>query len=343
MRFLFDAQQRGFAESVRTMLSRECAAATVRAEWEGGPRSRRRWQKLADAGLCGLLVDEGHGGTGSNEVDAVLALEETGRFALPDPLVETALVAAPLLAAVAPTAARERWLHAIAAGQARVAVLLEASGRYCVDADQADLLVLQHGDSIHAVEPAAVSMTLQPSLDAGRGRFSLHWTPSAASELASGPQAVGAVDAGFDRGAFATSAQLLGLATRMIDMAADYARTREQFGRPIGGFQAVKHLLADALLAVEFARPVVYRAAWSLAYDAPDRERDVSMAKAYASEAARAAGRAALQIHGAIGYTWAHDLHIWMKRAESLARDWGTAAWHRERVARSLLAPQAHG
>ncbi|HXA29239.1 MAG TPA: acyl-CoA dehydrogenase family protein [Candidatus Angelobacter sp.] len=312
MHFAFDAQQRSFAESVRTLLTRECTPAMLRAEFDGAPRSTQRWQKLADAGLCGVLLD------GLSEVDAVLALEETGRFALPDPIVESALVAAPLLAE----------------SGARVAVQLTRRGPYCVDADQAEVLLLQHGEALHRLDPAQVGMTAQPSLDAGRRVFTVQWTPSAAS-LLTGDAAVLAL--AFDRGAFGASAQLLGLAARMIDMAAEHARSREQFGRPIGSFQAVKHLLADALLALEFARPVVYRAAWSLANHAPDRARDVSMAKAYASDAARTAGRAALQIHGAIGYTWAHDLHIWMKRAESLARDWGDAASHRDRVARSLL------
>jgi alkylation response protein AidB-like acyl-CoA dehydrogenase len=316
MRFLFDAQQRSFAESVRTLLSRECDAATVRAEWEGAPRSLQRWQRLAGAGLCGLLLD------GLTEVDAVLALEETGRFALPDPIVESALVAAPLLGESA----------------ARVAVQLTKRGRYCVDADQAEVLLLQRGEALHRLDPSQVCMTAQPSLDAGRRVFSVEWEPTAATQITGDADTIALA---FDRGAFGAAAQLLGLAARMIDMAADHARTREQFGRPIGSFQAVKHLLADALLALDFARPVVYRAAWSLANDAEDRERDVSMAKAYASDAARTAGRAALQIHGAIGYTWAHDLHIWMKRAEALARDWGDAAWHRERVARALLGAPA--
>jgi alkylation response protein AidB-like acyl-CoA dehydrogenase len=337
MRFRFDAQQRSFAESVRALLARECSPAIVRAEWEGAPRSGQRWQKLADAGLCGLLVDERHGGTGLSEIDAVLAVEETGRAALPDPLVEIALVAAPLLAAIAPEPLQQRWLPAIAAGGARVAVSLAASGRYCVDADRADLLLLQHGDSIHAIEPRQTCITLQPSLDAGRPRFSLEWQPGEQTQLATGQAARDAIDAAFDRAAFGAAAQLLGLAATMIDMAAEHARSREQFGRPIGSFQAVKHLLADALMALEFARPTVYRAAWSLATQAPDRGRDVSMAKAYASDAARTAARAALQIHGAIGYTWAHDLQMWLKRAESLAADWGSAAWHRERVAQTLV------
>src|SRR5258708_23846168 len=132
MRFICDDQQRSFAETVRTRLSRECDAAPVRAEWEGAPRSLQRWQRLAGAGLCGVLLD------GLTEVDAVLALEETGRFALPDPIVESALVAAPLLGE----------------SGARVPVQLTKRGRYCVDADQAEVLLLQHGAALHRLDPS---------------------------------------------------------------------------------------------------------------------------------------------------------------------------------------------
>ena len=141
----------------------------------------------------------------------------------------------------------------------------------------------------------------------------------------------------FDRGALAAAAYLVGLSERMIDVAAEYARQREQYGRPIGVNQAVKHLLADALLKVEFAKPAVYRAAWSVAEGEPTRARDVSMAKAFASDAAYRASRSAMQVHGAIGYTWEADLQLWMKKAWALQRAWGDATFHRRRVAEAVL------
>jgi len=113
---------------------------------------------------------------------------------------------------------------------------------------------------------------------------------------------------------------------------------REQFGTRIGAFQAVKHHLADAAVSLEFARPVVYRSAWSLATGSADARRDVSIAKAMASDAALRTARAALQCHGAIGYTTEHDLHLYMKRSWALARAWGDPAGHRERVARAIGA-----
>ena len=133
-----------------------------------------------------------------------------------------------------------------------------------------------------------------------------------------------------------TGAVLLGVADRLITMTAAYAVDRVQFGVPIGSFQAVKHHLANALIRLEFARPAVYRAAWSLDIGDPDAGSHASMAKALASDAATGAARIALQVHGAIGYTWEHDIHLWMKRAWSLAAAWGDAGFHRARVLESL-------
>jgi hypothetical protein len=140
------------------------------------------------------------------------------------------------------------------------------------------------------------------------------------------------------RAAVATAAELVGLSDRLITIGAEYARTREQFGRPIGSFQAVKHLLAGARVKLEFARPAVYAAAWSIDEDETDASRRASAAKAQASEVATEAARVALQVHGAIGYTWECDLQLFLKRSWALAAAWGSAADHRRRVLDSLLA-----
>ena len=156
-------------------------------------------------------------------------------------------------------------------------------------------------------------------------------------QVLSASAALGGAALPFDRGAFGAAAVLCGIAGRVIEMAATYAKERHQFGKPIGSFQAVKHLLADALLGLDFAKPAVYRAAWSLAHADPNVRRDVSMAKALASDAAFTACRSALQVHGAIGYTHEHDLHLWLTKGFALCNEWGTAAWHRERVATAVL------
>ncbi|MCA1847174.1 MAG: hypothetical protein LC792_29080 [Actinobacteria bacterium] len=135
------------------------------------------------------------------------------------------------------------------------------------------------------------------------------------------------------------AAVLCGLAGRLIEMTAGYVKERHQFGVPVGSFQAVKHHLADALIALEHARPAVYCAAWSISTAQPTLARDASFAKAYANEAAGVAARVALQCHGAIGYTYEHDLHLWLKRVWSLQRAWGDTAHHRAVVAEAVTGP----
>ena len=330
MRFQFTDDQVLLRDAVRELLEKECPAAHVRAMWDSASgRSPELWDKLVRMGVVGLTVPEEHGGRGLDEVDLVLLLVETGRAALPEPVLETTAVGAPLLRDVGALARLPRG--------GVVTVGLEA--RSCVtDAHVAELLVLQRDDELHALTRDAVELTRQPSLDGARRLFTVAWQPAAGTRVATGDDARRAVARAFDRGALAAAAQLLGVADRLIEMAADHAREREQFGRPIGSFQAVKHHLANALLALEFARPVTYRAAFSVARDDDHRATHVSMAKAYASDAAALAARTALQVHGAIGYTWEHDLHLWMKRAWALAAAWGDASWHRARVADAVLS-----
>jgi alkylation response protein AidB-like acyl-CoA dehydrogenase len=300
-------------------------------------RSVERWQKLAAMGVTGLTVPEAHGGLGMDEVGLVLLLEESGRAALPEPILETVAVSVPMLTTSGRDALAQQWLGPIAAGEVMATVGL-AGQPYVADAHVADLLLLERNDELHAVSSSAVTITAQPSLDGARRLFTVDWTPSAATVLASGAVAAELAAAAFDRAALGSAAQLVGVSQHLIDVTAEYARERKQFGQPIGSFQAVKHHLANALVALELARPVVYRAAWSVAGGEPSRAVDVSMAKAYASDAADLAARVALQVHGAIGYTWECDAHLWMKRGWALAAAWGDARWHRRRIASSVLA-----
>jgi len=187
------------------------------------------------------------------------------------------------------------------------------------------------------VEPGTVRLERQASIDPLRRLFTVQWEPRAETCVAKGEHTSVLMDAAFDRGALATAAQQLGVAQCLLDTAVQYACTREQFGQAIGAFQAIKHTLANVAVRLEFARPVVYRAAFCVAHGSPERAIAVSHAKAAASEAATLAAKTALQVHGAIGYTWEVDLHLWMKRAWSLDLAWGSAAWHRQRIARRLF------
>jgi alkylation response protein AidB-like acyl-CoA dehydrogenase len=228
-------------------------------------------------------------------------------------------------------------LAGVAEGDVIVTVGL-ADQPFIADAHVADFAVLQRDDALHVVGRDQLRLTRQPSVDGARRLFSVAWEPATGRRIAEGSVAAAAAAAAFDRGALAASAQLLGVSQRLIEITADYARQRHQFGKPIGSFQAVKHHLADALLALELARPVVYRAAWSVAQRAKEAGLHVSMAKAYASEAADKASRVALQVHGAMGYTWECDVQLWMKRGWALGAAWGDPAWHRRRVATAVLA-----
>jgi alkylation response protein AidB-like acyl-CoA dehydrogenase len=308
MRFAFTDDQRLFAEGLRDLLAKECTPAHVRAAWDDGAgHDVALWNHLAEMGVFGMLVPERAGGLGGTEVDLVLLLEELGRAAVPGPIFESAAVVAPALgdAATIGTAALD-------------------GSPYVPHVHVASLVLVPGG----VLRTADATITAVDAIDGGRRLF----TVDGAVEAFDYDEALA-----FDRGALAAAAYLVGLSERMIDVAAEYARQREQYGRPIGVNQAVKHLLADALLKVEFAKPAVYRAAWSVAEGEPTRARDVSMAKAFASDAAYRSSRSAMQVHGAIGYTWEADLQLWMKKAWALQRAWGDATFHRRRVAEAVL------
>lgn len=337
MQFAFTEDQLLFRDAVAEFFANECPPEKVRWSWEDEVgRDQSTWAALAEMGVTGLTVPEAFGGLGMNEIDLLPILTEAGRTAYPGPLVETVAVVAPLLAESAPASIAGRWLPGIADGSVIATVQLEGQP-FVNDMHIADLLVAQRGDRLFAVPADNVRSTAQVSVDGARRLFTVEWDEADAELLVSGADAIAAVDRAFDRGATATAAQLIGLSEQMIAMTVSYVVDRKQFGVPIGSFQAVKHHLADAELKVSFARPVVWAAAYGLANGSSDVDREVSMAKCFASDAAEVVARKALQTHGAIGYTTEHDLHFWLKRAWALASSWGDAAWHRRRVAHLLL------
>lgn len=332
MNFGFDDDQLALRHTVREVLEAEATPQRLRATWDAGGFSRHLWGVLADVGVLGLTVPEPCGGLGMDERSTVLVMEEAGRVVLEGPLIETVAVGAPALAATT-APARDEWLAGVAEGKL---VMTAVSGEpsLAATADVADLFLLPSGDGLAFATAAEVTLVAQPGTDGGRPLSTV-----ALLEGTSLPVRLGKDERelAWDRGALGAAAQLLGVGARVMELATRHARVRHQFGQPIGAFQAVKHLLADSLVGLQFARPAVYKAAWSVATGAPTRGRDVSVAKVYATDAATAACRAALQVHGAIGYTWEHDLHLWLKRALSLSSAWGTVRWHRRRVADAVI------
>ena len=298
-------------DAVRTFLENECPPKVVRDAWTNETGRSGLWPRLGEMGVLGVLAPEAQGGFGGDYLDLVLLLEETGRAALPEPIVEHAAVALPLLDGTR--------LGAAAAGNLTITVA-PPSGLVPYGGD-ADLVLL--GDEL--VEAASLSMHAHDSVDGSRRLSAIAAPPTSIDQAVS------------DRAALGVAAQLIGLADRMLTATVDYAKERHQFGVPLGSFQAVKHHLANVALALEFARPLVYRAAWSIARDDDARSVHVGAAKARASEAALLAGRVALQVHGAIGYTTEYDLHLFMKRAWALAASWGDAVWHVDRLGSAIL------
>jgi alkylation response protein AidB-like acyl-CoA dehydrogenase len=368
MDFAFDTEQDELRQTVRQALAREFPVAALREFYEATPEqmaagARARWSVLSALGAPGLLVPESADGLGLNDVDLVGVMEEAGWAALPEPLLETAALAAPMLAALLPAPSAAAALATLLTEDAPLAVggidvgVAGPSSPTTVSADGllrtprvvgardagVYLLACRDPDSgwqLHAVPAAACAIHPTATLDRARDLSTVQWPLSADTLLAYGVAAEVGVGLMADRGAAGSAAYLIGLADRMITLAADYAKERRQFDRPIGSFQAVKHLLANARVKLEFARPATYRAAWSLATAQPTVSRDASMAKALASEAADLAARVALQVHGAIGYTWECDLQFFMKRTWALSRAWGDAATHRRLVlAQARKAP----
>ncbi len=335
MHFAFDEQQLEFRSQLRSWAEAHCTPADLRAAWESRHGwSPDRWKMLGELGVLGVTVPADHGGLGLGLVDLALLLEEAGRSGLPEPLLENTAVAAPLLSQLPGrfgAEVRDRWLPAVARGEASVGVPVPGlSGLVLAGSD---LALVFRGGALYAVETDEPSTGRRRTIDGARRLVEVDAAQLSSANRLCGPEKSTPLRrAAADRGAWAAAAVLVGAADRMITSAADYARQRVQFARPIGSFQAVKHHLAGALLRVEFARPLVYRAAWSLDEADPEAPGHVSMAKAAASDAASLAASTALQVHGAIGYTWEHDLHLWMKRAWSLASAWGDAGWHRARL-----------
>jgi alkylation response protein AidB-like acyl-CoA dehydrogenase len=340
MRFALTKEQVLARDSLRELLQVSCTPSMLRRVFESETPARvpGLWSQLHALGVFSALAPEAVGGIGLNEIDLIVLLEECGRAAVPELVMETSLVAVPLLCALRQPRAASA-LERVLAGHAAVALGL-ADSPYVVGADHAEWLLLERAGEIHLVESAHARLSRTRSVDRTRHLWRVDFEPNAETLLARGDLARQLLAQAFDRAALGSAAQLVGLGTRMLEMTTSYVQTREQFGRPIGAFQAVKHQLVDAHLAITFAPPLVYRAAHSLAFEDPERAQHVSMAKAFASDAAQLAARKALQLHGAIGYSHEYDLHLWMKRVWALAAAHGDATQHRRRIADAMLGEQ---
>lgn len=341
MDFTFSDEQITFQQTLRDFLSQEVSCEKIRLGWDSpSGRSEALWAQLAELGFTAVTVPEAFGGLGMGIVDFILLAQEAGYGGLPEPLVHNVLVAVPMLLAAGNSELQARWLPAIASGESRLAVGLQAN-LLVEDAHLADLLLVERDACIYAVPTDAASLTLNPSIDPSRRLYSVEFEPAGSLMLAEQDAARNLVAVALNHGALGVAAECLGLAQRMLEMAVAYSSDRQQFGAAIGSFQAVKHHMANVAYKLEYARGPVYRAAHSLTHNLGGRDMHVSHAKLAACEAAQIAGSNTMQVHGAMGYTWEVDLHIFMKRAWAYNNAWGSAGFHKRRVAEYVFADQA--
>lgn len=317
--------QRLLQESVRDYLTGTHGAEVLRG-LDNSPsrRSPAVWQGLVDMGLTGLLVPQAQGGLGLTLVDAALVATELGRAGVAEPLADSALIAAPILKRAG---VNESLLELIADGSARIA-LDHPINPWVADLDGASHLLVADSGALGLALVTGVSSRLE-SIDPLRR---LHQRPPVHAAAINGT-----ADMLLDHAALIRAAELIGLGEAMLDMSTAYARDRKQFGQPIGSFQAVKHQLATIAVKVGFARPVVLRAAIALDQGQASASAHVSHAKLAAGEAAWAAAETAIQVYGAMGYTYEVDLHFWMKRVWALAGAWGDRAFHLRRLDQDVI------
>jgi alkylation response protein AidB-like acyl-CoA dehydrogenase len=286
-------------------------------------------------------VPEAHDGLGQGDLDWVLVQQELGYHAIPDSLSDTAYLAAYILAGL-PNGAqlKTELLPKIAAGTVRIAVG-HPINPWVADAENSGLLLMWHDDEVHAIKPTDAKLSFHASIDMSRRLYTVEWKPGAATRVCDAAHGRALWQGVLNRASAAIAAQLIGLAQRMLDLGIDYAAQRKQFGKPVGSFQAVKHHLADVAVKIEFAKPVVHRAAYALGSGDKHADVYVSHARLAAGEAARLAARKSIQAHGAMGYTWEADLQMFAKRAWVLDAAWGDRAFHKTRVADHVLATGA--
>ncbi|MFD0372233.1 acyl-CoA dehydrogenase family protein [Streptomyces sp. NPDC127114] len=330
MRFLPTDEQRDFARSLDAMLTAAKTPAAARAWAAGDPApGRALWARLGTAGVFALAAPEAYEGVGPLPVELAHALVESGRHAVPGPLTETVAATALLagLAARGEPAPAKRLLPGLVSGDTVATLAMADVSPYALDPDTAGLVFAVDGEELRlAPGHEEIRVSADPVRRLAR--------PAPGGELlAAGPAVAAAARHARDWALLATAAQSLGVGLALLDRTVAYAKQRTQFGTVIGSFQAVKHRLADTLIGLEFARPLLFGAALTF------ESGDLAAAKVAAGEAAHAAAATALQIHGAVGYTEELDLSLWLRKARPLRDAWGTPSWCRAQV----LAAPGHG
>jgi len=332
MNFDFTDDQQAIKRTAHDLLADRFKPGTVRELAEAERYDDGHFSELAELGWTGIFVDEAYGGQGLGLVEAAILAEELGYTVAPVPFLANA-AAGLAIQHSGSDAQRERLLPGIASGEAPGAagVLRDGVAGLVADAEAAATIVLlpPPGADGDAVVLAPGDCDVEPVAAIDQTRRYARVTPHAGA----GEALPGDPMAALDRIATLVAAEIVGTIQRTLEMAVEYARDRQQFGRPIGAYQAVSHRCADMLREVESARSTAYWAAWAAGSEPKTLPLAASMTKALASDAGWSVPAAALQVHGGIGFTWEHDLHFLLKRAKVDGALFGSAAEHRERVA----------
>ncbi|HYL35787.1 MAG TPA: acyl-CoA dehydrogenase family protein [Bryobacteraceae bacterium] len=372
MEFGLSETQQTLKNTVRKFLAAECPVAEVRRLMEiEGNVDPALWKKIAEQGWTGMIFAEPYGGFGMGMVEMAATLEEMGRALLPGPFFSTVLMAGVLVESAGDENQKGKYLGAICRGEAKAGVaFLEESAAMAPESIQmpartagsgfvldgrklfvqsapiADFLVVAarlEGELALLVVPAkAGGLQISPmaSIDLTRKVYEVSFQGvkvPGEDLLARGEAALKALGRARDVATVGLVAEMTGGMQRLLDMTVEYAKTRQQFGRPIGQFQAVQHHCADMLLYTESARSAAYYAAYAVQEGIPDARLAVSVAKAYASDAYREVGNNAIQVHGGMGFTWENDAHLYYRRAKVSELMFGDATHHREQIARLVI------
>jgi len=371
MQLDFTSDQDELRDAIRAVLAREAPVVRAREVAETGTRPDALWSTFVDLGWPALTVPEADGGIGLGCIEATILAEELGRTLAPGPLLPTVTQFVPAVRESATPEQSTRWLSAVAAGAiAGTLAVVEATGshdpadttttleldgdeyvlhgekRYVIEGDAVDEIVvvarltdaLAGDDGVRALVVPATSASVTPvhALDGTRrlAHLGFDGTRVAADRLlGAGTSASTALHRAIEEATVTLALEMVGTAQTIFDVTLEYAKQRVQFGVPIGSFQAIKHKFADMAIALERARATGYFAALTVAEDDPRRAGAVSVAKAAAGDCRRLLGKEGIQIHGGIGYTWEHDMHLYVKRVASSEQLFGTSTWHRTRIA----------
>jgi alkylation response protein AidB-like acyl-CoA dehydrogenase len=357
VQFGLSESQEFLKDSARRFFAGECPSAEMRRLMETDTAyDAGLWSKLTDQGYTGIIFSEECDGVGLGKVELMLLMEEAGRALLPGPFFSTVVLAGSVLEAVATPANKKKYLAAICRGEVRATVaILEANASwnpediqlsdtngklngeklFVPDAAIADFIVVVARNGVFVVDRKAHGLKISPmsGMDLTRKLYAVDFSNTPAEEIGAATN----LPRAFDISTAALAAEIVGGMQRTLEITVEYAKTRKQFGKPIGMFQAVQHQCADMYLETESARSAVYYAGWALEENAPDAATAVSIAKMYASDAGRTVGNRGIQIHGGMGFTWENDLHLYYRRAKASETAFGDATFHRERIATMVI------